>query len=115
VSLKESMAAVFYRQGGYRNAHKALMYLGKWLIACESEGYDLDVSAYSEWWSQSRAKSYREREALTACLPVGVTFDQVFMGLKLSARLRKAAREGVPAVVGEFYSVGLSTVVEGWA
>lgn len=105
---QRSLMEMFYRTGGLRNAHKAGMYLGAWLIAVEAEGHELTVLEYSRYWGRSEASSYREREALRACLPEGVTCDQCFAAVRANVHVRMVAREGrVASTVGALWGVSL--------
>lgn len=106
MSLKESLGAVFYRRGGFRKANKALTYVAMWVIACEDQHRRVSVREFSEFWRQSRATSYRQREALAACLPEGQSVDEFLMALRDLVRVRTVARQGiVPVVVAEFFAM----------
>lgn len=106
MSLKDSVGAVFYRRGGLRKANKALTYVAMWVIACEDQHRRLSVPEFSEFWLQSVATSYRQREALAACLPEGQSIDEFLAAVRDLVRVRTVARQGmVPVVVAEFFAI----------
>jgi hypothetical protein len=99
---------MFYRRGGLRKANKALTYVAMWVIACEDQHRELSVPEFSDFWRQSRATSYRQREALTACLPEGQSVDEFLTGMRDDVAVRKVARQGmVPVVVAEFFAIAV--------
>lgn len=95
----QSVLAVLLQHGGPVEGYKAGLYLMKWLIACDRAGRLLTVEEYYAWWKVSESSAYRERRALAASLPAGMTVEGVQTALWANQEARKLARKEKGAVI----------------
>ena len=79
-------------RGGLVKAFKALRYLVSYGIACRELGKSkITQEVYSAQWRQSRATTTREIRAFVACVPEGVTVDQLWAQVERFVRERDQA------------------------
>lgn len=67
---------------GWRQGLKALTFLAAWGIASENVGHPITMQEYTDYWGQSLATSYKERDAFAQVWPdamktPGVVWDKV--------------------------------------
>jgi hypothetical protein len=63
------LAVVVVEKVGWRTGLRAVTYLAAWGLAADALGHPVSVKEYAEYWHQSLALSYKEREAFGSVWP----------------------------------------------
>jgi hypothetical protein len=87
---------------GWRQGLKALSFLAAWGIATENVGHPVTMQEYTDYWGQSLATSYKEREAFGQIWPEatgspGVVWDRIKRQVHERERRSVAAAEVLAA------------------
>jgi hypothetical protein len=71
------LAVVVVEKVGWRQGLRALTFLAAWGLATDALGHSVTMKEYTEYWHQSLALSYKEREAFGAVWPELVETPEV--------------------------------------
>jgi len=82
--LPSPLAVLVVKKLGWRRGLDALTFLTAWGIASDSLGHPVRMTEYAEYWGQSLAKSYKEREAFFLMWPDEASPERLW-GLARSA------------------------------
>jgi hypothetical protein len=63
------LAVVVVEKVGWRTGLRAVTYLAAWGLCADALGHSPSVKEYAEYWHQSLAMSYKEREGFGAVWP----------------------------------------------
>lgn len=81
-SQSKPLAVFVVEKIGWRQGLRALSFLAAWGIASERVGHPVTMQEYTDFWGQSLATSYKERDAFALVWPdevktPGVVWDKV--------------------------------------
>lgn len=71
------LAVVVVEKVGWRHGLRAVSYLASWGLASDALGHPVSVKEHAEYWKQSLAMSYKEREAFGMVWPELVETPEV--------------------------------------
>lgn len=71
------LAVVVVEKIGWRQGLRAVTYLAAWGLATDALGHSASVKEYADYWGQSLALSYKEREAFGSMWPEAVDTPEV--------------------------------------
>jgi hypothetical protein len=74
---------------GFRRAMTALTYVVSWGLASDAEGRALTVEEHAAYWKQSRATSYRERDAFVLLFPDEKTPEKIWATARASVTSKR--------------------------
>lgn len=80
---------VAVRNGGFRNAIKALSWATSWIHVQVAFGRDPSVDEVAEWWNESRRTAFREQAAFRECFPTLESPAAIYADPKAIAAVRK--------------------------
>lgn len=80
---------VAVRNGGFRNAIKALSWAHSWIHVQVALDRDPSVDEVAEWWAMSRRTAFREQAAFRECFPALDTPAAIYADPKQKAAVRK--------------------------
>lgn len=97
---KDSLLFAFYQRGGMWKAAKAASYLAAWGLVYEEMGRRPTQQEYCDYWRQSMATGTREVQAFKACVPEGVTVEDVWLHVRAGvAKASGGNRDAAAALV----------------
>jgi len=70
------LAVVVVEKIGWRQGMRAVTFLAAWGLATDALGHPATVKEYADYWHQSLALSYKEREAFGSMWPESVETPQ---------------------------------------
>lgn len=85
------LAVVVVEKVGWRHGLRAVTYLASWGLASDALGHPVSVKEHAEYWKQSLALSYKEREAFGMMWPELVdTPEVIWDAIKRQVRHRSS-------------------------
>lgn len=81
---------VAVRNGGFRDAIKALSWAHSWIHVQVALGRDPSVDEVAEWWNESRRTAFREQAAFRKCFPTLDSPAAIYATPKAMAPVRQA-------------------------
>ena len=75
---EQSVLMAMVARGGWRNAFKALGYVGLWGVANADRETPMSQRAFSRFWNQNLSSTVRQVNAFKQCVPEGVTVEDVW-------------------------------------
>lgn len=85
---KTTWLEVAVRNGGFRQAIKALQWAYCWIHVQVALGRDPSVDEVAEWWNESRRTAFREQAAFRACFPTLESPAQIYADPKVLEAVR---------------------------
>lgn len=76
-AIARPLSVVVVEKVGWRQGLRALTFLAAWGLATDSLGHPATVKEYADYWHQSLALSYKEREAFGSVWPESVDTPEV--------------------------------------
>jgi hypothetical protein len=86
---QESVVVAMVRRGGLRRAIKACGFVVAWGIVANELGRTPKLYEYTAYWKQSQSTTTREVRSFSACVPEGVTVEDVWRSVDLRSTSRQ--------------------------